>query len=167
LKQGKRSAIRDDFIPCVGNGFIYVGKRKLGYEIWIYNLDGNLVRKIRKMYTPVKVSKEYKSHFYEQRKRVLSKESLDRYYFPEHFPAFQDMVADVKGRLFVMTYEESQPSGEKIYDIFNAGGVFIGRVSIAGSYSPVIRKIKNSLLYCYRVKDSGYKELLVYKMIWE
>jgi hypothetical protein len=166
-KLEKRNAVRDEFIPCVGNGYIYVGKRKLGYEIWVYDLEGNLIRKIRKAYSPVKVSKEYKNYFYEQRKNSLSKERLDRYYFPEHFPAFQHMVADEKGRLFVLTYEESKPSREKIYDIFNADGLFIGRVGVAGSYPPAIRIIKNMHLYCFQIKDSGYRELVVYRIKWE
>jgi hypothetical protein len=166
-KLEKRNAIRDEFIPCVGNGYIYVGKRKLGYEIWVYDLEGNLIRKIKKAYNPVKISEKYKKHIYEQRKRVLSKESLDKYYFPEHFPAFQHMVADEKGRLFVTTYEESKTSGETIYDIFNAEGIFLGRVSIASAVARAVHKIKNSLLYSYDEKESGYKELVVYKMNWE
>ena len=28
-------------------------------------------------------------------------------------------------------------------------------------------QIRNERLYCYRYKDSGFKELIVYKMIWQ
>lgn len=162
MKQEKKTAIEDDFVQCVGNGYIYVGKRKLGYEIWIYNLDGDLIRKIRKIYTPVKVSKEYMNRFYEQRERRLSKENLDKYYFPENFPAFQYMVADEKGKLYVMTYEGNKSSEKQIFDIFNSEGVFIKREAF-----PSIPKIKNFRIYFAREKDSGFKELVVYRMNWE
>jgi len=41
--------------------FIFVGNGQLGYEISVFDLDGNLVRKIKKEYKPIEVSEDYKN----------------------------------------------------------------------------------------------------------
>jgi hypothetical protein len=59
-----------------------------------------------------------------------------------------------------------------MYDIFNAEGIFIGRVSLANMknlFRPnsfTVRAIKNHL-YGLQEKESGSKELVVYKMRWK
>lgn len=73
-----------------------------------------------------------------------------------------------------MTYEKGKDSKEYIYDIFNPDGIFIGRTSL-GNYGrlieqaeiPLLTLTKKNRLYCLREKESGYKELAVYKMEWE
>jgi len=50
---------------------IFIGDGELGYEIMFFNLEGNLVRKIRKNYAPVEITDEYKRNFFERRKRAL------------------------------------------------------------------------------------------------
>jgi len=67
--------------------------------------------------------------------------------------------------------QEDKPE-EYIYDIFNPDGIFIGRKSLqmlwAGLYlGPMYSLVKNNKLYCYRMKESGYKELVVYRMKWD
>ncbi len=60
-----------------------------------------------------------------------------------------------------------------MYDIFNEDGIFIGRMSLMNFwvwksiFLPLPVKSKNNRLYCLREKESGYKELVVYKMRWE
>ena len=91
--------------------------------------------------------------------------------FPEVFHPIQSLFTDEMGRLYVMTYEKGEDSGEYIFDIFNADGIFIGRKSLRAfndyyeGYLWV--KGKQNHLYCGNEKESGYKELVVYKMIWE
>ena len=56
-----------------------------------------------------------------------------------------------------------------LYDIFNPEGIYIGRVRL-GNYeksAPLLATAKNSRLYCLRENESGYKELVVYKVMWE
>jgi len=69
-----------------------------------------------------------------------------------------------------MTYEKSNYPSGYIYDIFNSKGAFIGRKSIngfntRGGHMWVIAK--QNYLYGIREKESGYKELVVYRMKWE
>jgi len=77
------------------------------------------------------------------------------------------------GRIFIMSFEKKEGTGEYTYDIFNQEGLFIGRKSLDimlsgetwGLYNYVV--VKNNRLYHLRTKESGYKELVVYKMKWE
>jgi len=71
-----------------------------------------------------------------------------------------------------MTYEEGENPGEYMYDVFNSEGIFILRVSLRNFFMYNLfnwqfATAKNKCLYCIREKDSGFKELVVYKMTWE
>jgi len=70
-----------------------------------------------------------------------------------------------------MTYEPGPVPGEYLWDIFNADGIFVGRRALnvlwAGLYvGPHYTFIKNGHLYCHRVKETGYHELVVSKVTW-
>lgn len=152
-----------------GNTFdkIYVGHSKRGYELHVYDSGGNLLRKIRKDYKPVKVSEEYKQAFFDR--YPANHPYRKNCYFTNSWPPFRYLFFDDEGRLFVMTYEEGDNPGEYFYDIFNSGGVFIGRTKLDNMEDnrPTTAKAKNNRLFYLRVKDSGYKELVVLKMRWE
>ena len=157
------------FICKVSDGKIYVGHENRGYEILIYDLEGNLVKKIRKEYTPADVPQEFKENWL-----VNIGRWKDKLVFPDKMPPFHYFFLDDKGRLYVKTYEKGDKQNEYMHDIFNSDGVFITRKSIAGYGMwiypgiPLDRaKAKNSRLYCIREKENGYKELVVYKMKWE
>jgi hypothetical protein len=152
---------------------IYIGKRSPSYEIWVYSSEGNLKRKIKKDYEPVKISDEYKKERISQSEEMKKKglpPPPGYSYLPEYWPAFHELFASDTERLFVMTYEKSKNPREFVYDIFNPDGVFIGKTSLGnyrGMYSPFPVKVKNERLYSLREKESGYNELVVYKMRWE
>jgi len=151
---------------------IYLGDAKEGYEIWMYNLNGNLVRKIRKEYKPVPISEETK-RLYMRRWDRLPMEIREKVFFPKHMPPFQGGFTDDKGRLFIMTFEKGEKSREYVYDVFNLDGVFIDRIKLDnfGEFGFSVRALhvmaKGNSLYQYREKESGYKELVVYKMEWK
>ena len=71
-----------------------------------------------------------------------------------------------------MTNEESEIPGEYIYDIFNKEGLFISRTSLGNltgmsQWNLQHATARNKRLYCLKVKENEYKELVVYKMTWE
>ena len=147
----------------MSNGNIYIGNSERGYEIWVFDLNGNLLKKIKKNYKPVKFPNEIKEKY---RGRGLNS--------PDYEPPFQCMsFTDDDGRLFIMTFEKGENPKEYIFDIFSSNGAFIGRASLdvfvrrATLIFPLYAKAKNKRLYCLREKESGYKELAVYKMNWE
>ncbi len=149
---------------------IFVGNSDKGYEIKTYDFHGNGLRKLRKQYQPVKVpegSKEKLEKLLARMGRTIS--------FPEFMPPFQYLFADDVGRLFIMTYEKGEEPREYIYDMFNPAGVFFskmrldnyGHLEYFGGEGPLDVRAKADRLYCIREKESGYKELVVYKMRWE
>lgn len=161
---------------CVSKDYIYVGNEKDGYEIRAFDHEGNLKRKIRKKYQPVKVSEEYKQSI-KERLEHTPQAVKDKIYFPDRFPAFQFIFSDDKGYLFVMTFEGGKNPKEYIFDIFNQSGVFIGTIivdvhlndpffSLGAPFDSWVTAKKDHL-YALRMKPSGYKELVVYKTIWQ
>lgn len=149
------------------------------YELLVYDVEGNLVRKIRKDYSPVDISDDYKRISKKQLERFpMGQELAKRLYFPPHWPSNRYLFTDDKERLYVMTYERGEDEREYMYDIFNADGVFIGRMSLGNIQvryvgnerfhdDPKKVLVRGDYLYSIQEKESGFIELVVYKMKWE
>lgn len=158
------------FMWRVSGDRIFIASEARGYEIWVFDLDGNLVRKIRKEYRPVRVTEEIKEAVLgpDYRRSGISQDK----YFPVPLPPLNQFFADDEGRIFVMTYEPGANPGEYLWDIFNPDGVFVGRKALnilwATLYlGPRYTFVKKGHLYCHHEKESGFHELAVYKMTWE
>jgi len=166
-------ALHPNFVWCVSKQNIFIEERARGYEISVYDLEGNLQRKVRKEYTPINIPEEHKKKFLKEIESVAGEELRKKVYFPKHWPPFRYFFTDDNGRLFVMTYEKGKNLNEYEYDIFNANNVFVGRISLGNIQEIPLGeleldvKARNNRLYCLREKESGYKELVVYKMKWE
>lgn len=165
----KRKATRYTFVTDVSGKNTYIGNAERGYEIYVFDSDGNLIRKIRKEYNPISVTEEFKRQFWERYDDSRRERIKKRIYFPEFMPPFQFTFTDEEGRLFVMTYEKSNNHNEFIHDVFNPEGIFIGRVSLDNFHErqALRARAQNGNLYYLRGKDSGFVELVVSKMIWE
>ena len=151
---------------------IYLGIPGPDYEILAFDLDGTLLRKIRKEFLPVEVTSSFQKEIFADLPR--GKELAERLFFPANKPAYQYLFADETGRFFVMTWEKDEASGQNVCDIFSASGVFIGRAAV-GYYDRLLFfwegvsldvVAKNERMYVLHEKDNGYKELVVYKAIW-
>ncbi len=168
LKGKKQKAINTGFLFSITKKNIFLGNEERGYEINVYDLEGNLLRKIKKDYRKVRISDEY----IEEHSKGMGEIWKQRTYFPDYFPPFQCAFVDDEGRLFVITNEKGSRPGEYMCDIFNPEGIFIARAGITGIVDtppqiylpPIARK---DLLYCIEEKESGYKEFVVYEMKWE
>jgi hypothetical protein len=157
------------FIWEASGGMIYLGHENRGYEILIYDLDGKLLKKIRKEYNPADAPDEFKENLIVNFGRFK-----DKLIVPDKMPPFHYFFLDDEGRLYVKTYEKGNNKNEWIHDIFNSDGIFIKRMSMAGYGRWMYpgrdlnrAKAKNHRLYCIREKENGYIELAVYKMRWE
>jgi len=79
--------------------------------------------------------------------------------------------------MYVMTHERGEKPNSFIYDIFNPEGCFIANIELDNyGFSPyAINELplplsvvsRNNRIYCLREKESGFKELIVFKMNWE
>ena len=143
----------------------------------VYDLNGTLMKKIRKEYNPVPVPKELKERVLQvfERSDLEQLNVKEKVFFPDHMPPYQYFFTDDIGRLFVMTFEKGEGPRDYMYDIYDPHGVFIGRTSLGNSGNelteiwggPFEVRAKNGRLYCMRAKDSGYQELVIYTMNWE
>jgi len=150
--------------------YIYRGNTERGYDIWIYDHEGRLIKKIRKEHSPVKVDESFKENTTKRFERAP--EILKKLYFAKTFPPFQFGFADERGFLFVMTYEKGKRLGEYVYDVFDPEGIFIAKTSFPNygrygiSQTPLFAMARKGHVYCFREQESGFKEILVYKMPW-
>jgi hypothetical protein len=175
---GKTSQFKYPF-PILAWGLsgehIFVGVEERGYDIYVYDFEGQLIRKIRKEYTKVPFSKESRR---QALKRWEDYGSLsEKILTPKSNPPFQYLFADDLGRLYVVTFEPGNNQGEYITDVFNSEGVLYSRVSLKLFLNADIFMtdrpsdnwvtVKNDTLYCIHEKDSGHKELVAYKIIWK
>lgn len=134
------------------------------FEINIYDFQGNNLKRIRKEYKKVKIPEEFKQKALDSYKNSEIAELIkSKGYFPENFPPVKELYVDSSGRIYVESYEEGNDPTEVMIYIFSAEGVFIGTKSLKEALS---RRFKNELLYAGYQKESGFQELVVYKMLW-
>jgi hypothetical protein len=144
--------------------YIFIANEARGYEILKYDLNGKLVRKIRKEAIPVEISEDVK------RERTKRFEELGgKVWFPKHWPPISTFFADDRGFLFVRTFEAGEHLGESRFDVFDAGGVFFSRISLRiftpGDREAAVR-FKNGRLYAFEEKPDGFRNFKVYRMSW-
>lgn len=147
---------------------IYVGNGSRGYEIRVWDLDGNLLRKFRKEFNPVAYPEEFRL----QTEKIIAAGNKNLF-VAETMPPTNSFFIDDAGRLFAMTYEHGASQDEYIHDVFNSDGVLIARVPL-GKYGIMGRALNrqratatNGRFYRLWFKESGYPELIVYRMVWE
>ncbi len=153
----------------VRNGRIYVGNEQRGYEIWVYDLTGRLLRRIRKEHARVPYPREYRKQTEEMAKR------RPELYPAEETPPYNSFFVDDNGSLFIMTYEPGAGPGEYMHDIFDPDGVSVGQVSLGRSgwmgraLNPMQAEARNGRYYRLRFvsDETPDAELVVSRMIRE
>ncbi len=150
-------------------GRIYAGNEQRGYEVLVYDLEGNLLRKIRKDYNPVPYAEEFRR---QTEKLAAAQPALNLFARKDMLP-FNSFFVDREGRLFVMTYEQGENKDSYIHDVFNRDGVLIARVPLdtygilGRTLNPLRATSRNGRFYQVRFKENGFAELIVYRMLWE
>jgi hypothetical protein len=165
----KQPGIIVPFYWRVSGNRIYVGNGRRGYEIGVYDLDGNLLRKVRKEFHPV----AYPEEFQIQTKKIAAAQPDLNLFILKDMPPFNSFFIDEASRLLVMTYERDESSEGFIHDVFDAEGIFIARIGL-GPYGKLGRALNHQRATAadgrfYRLffKESGYPELVVYRMLWK
>lgn len=164
FRDGRIDGRIDAYYWTVTRDRIYVGTDDHGYEILVFDLAGNLLRRIRKDYLPVPYPQQFRRSFYKAWRR-LPHVRID---FPQYLPPFHAFFVGAEERLFVQTFEPGTEPDTWIHDIFDADGVFIGRQSLGivwrgGSLGLVTHALqRGGRLYCLRAKEGGYRTFVVY-----
>jgi len=149
-------------IVCqVSKDRIYSAYPERGYEFTVFNLRGELIKKI--------VSPTRKSTDLTHYKKIIDRDigDLSRFgvtlNYPKYVLPFYSFFTDEHGYLFVMTFQPGKKEGEYLYDIISPDGNLIKTVSLGPffSNSVILAKIFKQHLYLVREKESGDKELIV------
>jgi hypothetical protein len=148
---------------------IFTGHQDRGYDIFVYDFDGRLVRKIRKEFTPIPVPEAHKKEFLNQFGSPQMKFIQDKVYFTADMPPFIGFTADEAGRLYVMTYETTERPGEFVFDVFDSDGAFLLRkpIRVFHDYNGGYFKVRNGRLYCVEQAEDGQKTFKAFRLDWK
>jgi len=126
------------------------------YEIKIFDKEGKLIRKIIKDYDPVEITKE-------DINQVEKMPPTIKFSIPKYHPAYQWLMADDEGKVFVLTNERVERRGEYYYDIFDSEGKYIAKVPLKAR--PFV--LKKGKLYSAEEDEEGYQVVKRYKVTWK
>lgn len=144
---------------------VYVMSEDRGYEFLKFDLNGKLIRKIRKKYYPISVSDET----IKTRKEMYQKSGI-KAWFPKHWLPICDFFIDEEGWIYAMTFERGENPKEYIYNIFNSEGVYVADVELEICFygdRMVCAQINNNRLYYFKLKSDEFREFKVSRMRWE
>jgi 6-bladed beta-propeller len=144
---------------------IYIGNEERDYEFLVFDWDGNLQRKIRKVYKPVEVRMSD-----EDKKKISAERPGLAVAFPKFWPPFGSFFVDDENRLYVQTYETGDSRSGYIYDIYSEEGILMLRQSLPVKPAVDIEGdalARSGRLYCVQEDEFAYKTLAVYRMNWK
>lgn len=134
--------------------------RNYQYVINISNPEGQKIRKIVKEWDPIAYTRDDIEKFLQ--KRQESGVDIQKYRFPDHFPAFGDIHTDEYGRIFVGIYEMKRESHRQ-FDVFDSGGRYISRIQLPN----IPFCFQNGMLYCSEKNKKGIQVIYRFKVRWK
>lgn len=131
------------------------------YELHVLNMEGEIIKKIKKDYDPVRVTEEEK----EVMKKRFSMEGAPpniKFEFPQNHLAFVNLSIDDEGRIFIGTYEKIENGEGYYYDVFDSEGKYLAKIPL--KLEPQVWKKGN--LYTIEEDDEGFQVVKRYKVTW-
>ena len=138
------------------DGNIIVGNGQ-DYILDIFDSEGNLIRRIKKEYSPVKVTPDTVK---EQKESMLFELKT---HIPTYHSAYRSFRWSEDNRLYVRTWENASDDSTYVYDVFDSEGRFIAKMPL--SVGPWI--LKNDKLYTISEDETGYHSVKRFKVIWQ
>jgi hypothetical protein len=140
--------INNDGNVIVGNGQDYI--------LDIFDSEGSLIRRIKKEYSPVKVTPEAVK---EQKESMLYELKTQ---VPTYHSAYRSFRWSEDDRLYVRTWEKATDGSTYVYDVFDSEGRFIAKMPLSvGPWT-----LKNNKLYTISEDETGYHSVKRYKVNW-
>jgi len=131
------------------------------YELQVLNEEGEIIKKIKKDYDPVKITEEEK----EVMTKRFSMEGAPpniKIELPQNHLVFMNLSIDDEGRLFLGTYEKGRDGEGYYYDVFDSEGKYLTKILLKAM--PQVWKKRN--LYTIEEDDEGYQVVKRYKVTW-
>lgn len=136
-----------------------------GYELYIHNKDGKLIRKIIKEYEPVKITKtEYEKMMKEWFGKVPTSDRFE-FIIPKNYPPFHTFIVDDEGRIFVKRFEEIAHSKRIYCEVFDPQGRYMTDIIFPINMLPGL--FKKGKLYAVEEDEEGYRVIKRYKVKWK
>ena len=127
------------------------------YTIEIFNLNGRLVKKIEREYSPVKLSDQ------DRRKMKEDNPHLGNIDYPKYKPPFRRFFVDDEGRIYVGTWQKSSPKESYFYDIFDPEGRYLAQIGL--KERPIM--CRKGKLYSIEKNEEDFQCVKRYKMKWK
>ncbi len=137
------------------NETILVGFNKF-YDLHIFDFQGNLIKRIKKDFAPVKITTEEKRERLKSLQQPLYKE------VPNSHPAFRKVTDDDEGRLFVETWEQPESGDGHVFNVHDKEGRFLSTITL--KFPPKVWK--KGKLYTIETDEEGYQYVKRYKVSW-
>jgi hypothetical protein len=126
------------------------------YEIKVFNIKGDLVKKVNREYDPIEVSQEDIEGLEEFPPSIKMN-------IPKYHNAYRLVSVDEHNRLFVMTWERTPEGDGYYYDIFDPEGKYIAKMP----FSVRPRVWKKEKLYTIEEDEDGYQRVVRYRVTWK
>ncbi len=132
------------------------------YELQVLSEEGEIIKKIKKDYDPVKIAEEEK----EEMTKRFSREgvsSIVKIELPQNHLAFMNLSIDDDGRIFLGTYEKAKDGEGYYYDVFDSEGKYLAKIPLM--VRPQVWK--KGKLYTIEEDKEGYQYIKRYKVSWK
>lgn len=135
------------------------------YVINIVDLDGKLIRKIKKAYSRKRITEPEKELLIRETFGEDSQAQKMKIYFPKHYYPMYYFCSDDMGRLFVRTYVRNNNNSVK-WDVFNHEGYYILSYFLPAEELLMDLK-KNKAYVMIRANKEGLPIVKRYQLHWK
>ncbi len=136
------------------NDNVYVGYAR-NYEFDIINPEGKIIRKIKKEFNPVEVTKEEENELPQQFRELVN--------LPKYHTGFYYFSVDEEGRIFARTWEKTEDKTSYFWDVFDPEGRYIAKIPI----NAYLKLWVNGKLYTAEETEDGLPIIKRYKATWK
>ncbi len=138
------------------------------YEVEVYDIRGNLIRKIDRPYQPISFTHRDAQEYYADVDRRNNKAFSDlarEVDLPNVKTVTERMGVDDRGNLWVQTHEVTDEEGSSLvaYDIFNTEGHYICRTWL--EFEPRLF-VRGKMYRIHSDEETGFRSIKRYRVSW-
>jgi hypothetical protein len=147
---------------CVGPNDEIIWGNSEDYVLYFANSEGKITKKVRREYDPVPITAAEKKEFEEKYAEPLSHGMSIK--FRNNYPVFRGIFVDENGHVLVKTYEVDK-TGKGLYDVFDAEGRYLAKVTLKANLSEQSAWRKDKL-YTIEMDNLDYPTVVRYRVTW-